>query len=186
MLEAARRFFVMRRHRAARTAPGRPEVDDHRQIAARDVLVEARRLQLERMILEQRVVTLRAARLFAEALGRHAHDGIAVAAHQVDGVAQQIDLRSSPRAYRVRARSAGVTRQMRLPTSSATSSAPRPSTATPTGRPSALPSSSRKPVRISSGFAARAAAGERHEDHAVAAGGLRFHEPCWPTNAPPR
>ena len=46
---------------------------------------------------------------------------------------------------------AGVTRHTTLPTSSATSSAPSLSTTTPTGRPRALPSSSRKPVRISTG-----------------------------------
>ena len=51
---------------------------------------------------------------------------------------------------------AGVTRQTALPTSSATSSAPRLSTATPTGRPRALPSASRKPVSTSCDRAARA------------------------------
>jgi putative membrane protein len=43
------------------------------------------------------------------------------------------------------------TRQITLPTSSATSKAPWPSMATPTGRPRALPSSSRKPVSTSTG-----------------------------------
>lgn len=43
------------------------------------------------------------------------------------------------------------TRQMTLPTSSATSKAPLRSIATPTGRPSALPLSSRKPVSTSTG-----------------------------------
>lgn len=42
-------------------------------------------------------------------------------------------------------RAFGVTRQITLPTSSATSSAPRLSDATPTGRPCALPSASRNP-----------------------------------------
>jgi hypothetical protein len=46
---------------------------------------------------------------------------------------------------------AAVTRQITLPTSSATSSAPRASIATPTGRPSAPPSSSRNPVSTSIG-----------------------------------
>ncbi len=45
----------------------------------------------------------------------------------------------------------GVTRQTTLPTSSATKIAPERSTATPTGRPRALPSSSRNPVSRSSG-----------------------------------
>lgn len=46
---------------------------------------------------------------------------------------------------------AGVTRHMMLPTSSATSSAPVRSTATPTGRPCASPCSLTKPVNTSSG-----------------------------------
>jgi glutathione synthase/RimK-type ligase-like ATP-grasp enzyme len=46
---------------------------------------------------------------------------------------------------------AALTRQIVLPTSSATSSAPRESMATPTGRPLALPSSSRKAVSTSIG-----------------------------------
>jgi hypothetical protein len=33
-------------------------------------------------------------------------------------------------------------------------------------------------------LARRSAAGERHEDHFVATGGFRFHEPCCPTNIP--
>lgn len=46
-----------------------------------------------------------------------------------------------------------LTRQMTLPTSSATSSAPVRSAVTPTGRPIALPSESRNPVSTSTGFA---------------------------------
>jgi glutathione synthase/RimK-type ligase-like ATP-grasp enzyme len=46
---------------------------------------------------------------------------------------------------------APLTRQTVLPTSSATSSAPRESMATPTGRPLASPSSLRKPVSTSTG-----------------------------------
>lgn len=46
---------------------------------------------------------------------------------------------------------AALTRQTVFPTSSATSSAPRESTATPTGRPRALPPTSRKPVSTSTG-----------------------------------
>jgi uncharacterized protein DUF1194 len=49
---------------------------------------------------------------------------------------------------------AGVTRQTTLPTSSATSSAPLRSMATPTGRPNASPSLLRKPVRMSTGMPA--------------------------------
>jgi hypothetical protein len=46
---------------------------------------------------------------------------------------------------------AGVTRQIVLDRSSATISAPRPSTVTPTGRPRVLPSSPMKPARKSTG-----------------------------------
>ena len=46
---------------------------------------------------------------------------------------------------------AAVTRQMVLPTSSATSRLPRPSSATPTGRPLACPLASRNPVSTSIG-----------------------------------
>jgi hypothetical protein len=49
---------------------------------------------------------------------------------------------------------AALTRQTVLPTSSATSSAPRESIATPTGRPRASPSSLRKPVSTSTGVPA--------------------------------
>jgi hypothetical protein len=49
------------------------------------------------------------------------------------------------------AQRAKVTRQITLPTSSATSSAPRASIATPTGRPSASPFSLRNPVSTSTG-----------------------------------
>lgn len=48
-------------------------------------------------------------------------------------------------------RPSAATRHTALPTSSATSSPPRWSSATPTGRPSALPSSLRKPVSTSRG-----------------------------------
>jgi len=46
----------------------------------------------------------------------------------------------------------GVTRQITLPTSSATSSAPRLSKATPTGRPQASSCGERNPVRRSTGL----------------------------------
>ena len=47
---------------------------------------------------------------------------------------------------------AATTRQMTLPTSSATSSAPRLSSVTPTGRPLAAPLALRKPVSTSTGI----------------------------------
>src|SRR6185503_2104659 len=45
-----------------------------------------------------------------------------------------------------------TTRQIAFPTSSATSNPPRESNATPTGRPRALPSASRNPMRRSTGI----------------------------------
>ena len=62
-----------------------------------------------------------------------------------------------------------MTRQTALPTSSATSSAPVASIATPTGRPRASPSGPRKPPSTSTGAPAGQTVAERHEDHAVAA-----------------
>jgi hypothetical protein len=52
---------------------------------------------------------------------------------------------------RAKSQSAAVTRQIRLPTSSATSSAPCRSKTTPTGRPSASPAALRNPVSTSTG-----------------------------------
>ena len=64
---------------------------------------------------------------------------------------------------------AGATRHTILPTSSATSSAPERSMATPTGRPCAVSSSLHKSRQHIDRLAARLAVGERHEDHLVAA-----------------
>ena len=69
---------------------------------------------------------------------------------------------------------AGVdpTRQMTLPTSSATSKLPARSIATPTGRPNASRSALMKPVRTSNRLSGRAPGGERHEDDLIAAARL--------------
>lgn len=55
------------------------------------------------------------------------------------------------RTFRRLAQCRALTRQITLPTSSATSNAPWRSSATPTGRPNALPSSLKKPVKTSIG-----------------------------------
>ncbi len=64
---------------------------------------------------------------------------------------------------------AEVTRQTLLPTSSATSSAPWRSIATPTGRPARLAVVAEKPGQHVDRIARRPAVLERHEDHLVAA-----------------
>jgi len=74
---------------------------------------------------------------------------------------------------------------MQLPTSSATSSAPLRSMATPTGRPRARPSSSTKPVRTSSGGPDGSPARNGTKITLYPESGLRFHDPCRPMNAPP-
>src|SRR4029079_8987012 len=71
-----------------------------------------------------------------------------------------------------------------FPTSSATSSAPRLSIATPTGRPIASPLSSTKPVRTSMGAPLGAPPENGTKITLYPLRGLRFHEPCWPTNIP--
>ena len=77
-----------------------------------------------------------------------------------------------------------VTRQTALPTSSATSSAPRLSMATPTGRPIASPFSFTNPVSTSTAgpLGIPSANGTKITLYPLL--GLRFQEPCCPTNIP--
>src|SRR5688572_26524481 len=77
-----------------------------------------------------------------------------------------------------------VTRQIVLPTSSATSRAPRVSIATPTGRPLASPLSFTKPVRTSTSGPDGAPFANGTNTTLYPLRGLRFHDPCWPTNMP--
>ena len=48
-LELARRLLELRRHHLARPAPRRPEIDQHRDVAALDVPRERGRGQLDRV-----------------------------------------------------------------------------------------------------------------------------------------
>ena len=73
---------------------------------------------------------------------------------------------------------------MVLPTSSATSSAPGRSIATPTGRPSASPASLTKPVRTSVGCPEGRPSANGTKITLCPARGLRFQDPCCPMNAP--
>src|SRR5580692_7883761 len=60
--QCRRARLVIRRHGDARPAPRRPEIDDQRQIAAADVLVEIGGGQLDGLAREQGMVAFRAAR----------------------------------------------------------------------------------------------------------------------------
>ena len=74
---------------------------------------------------------------------------------------------------------------MVLPTSSATSSAPDLSIATPTGRPIASPFSLTNPVNTSIGCPDGMPCANGTKITLYPLRGLRFHEPCCPTNIPP-
>jgi hypothetical protein len=82
-----RRLLVVRRHHSTWPAPGRPEVDDQRQIVASQMLVEAAGPELERMTVEQRFMALRAARTFRDTVGRNPHHGITMPADEMNGSA---------------------------------------------------------------------------------------------------
>jgi len=73
-----------------------------------------------------------------------------------------------------------VTRQITLPTSSATSNAPRSAMATPTGRPNASPSSLRKPVKISVGCPEGRPSANGTKITLCLLLGMRFQEPYCP------
>lgn len=79
--------------------------------------------------------------------------GIAVGADAVaiDAIAGAVAAAGVPRATRVAIDDGPTTRQIMLPTSSATSRPPPLSIATPTGRPQASPSGLRKPFSTSTG-----------------------------------
>src|SRR4051812_16657883 len=77
-----------------------------------------------------------------------------------------------------------VTLQIELPTSSATSSAPPLSIATPTGRPIATPDGSTNPVSTSMGLPLGFPPENGTNITLYPLTGLRFQEPCWPTNIP--
>jgi len=78
------RSFEKRRHCPARPAPGRPKIDDHREVAAVQMLVEIARGQGNRLALEQSEVTVRATGCIPEAIARQTNDRIAMAANDMD------------------------------------------------------------------------------------------------------
>ena len=76
-------LFIGRRHHAAGAAPGRPEIDQHRQLAARDVPFEVGRTQVGRMAGEQRLVATAAVGALAQVRGLDTVGGVAMRTHDV-------------------------------------------------------------------------------------------------------
>src|SRR5581483_1194842 len=81
-----RRLLIDRSHGAARPAPGRPEIDHHRDFITLNVLVEARRADRRRMAGEERLVAFATPGLGRRSCRRHAVHAVAVRANDVDGV----------------------------------------------------------------------------------------------------
>ena len=71
------RLFVGWRHRPAGPAPGRPEIDQDREIAASDLFFETGGVEFRRFSAKHRLAAFTAVRMHAEACGRNAVDGIA-------------------------------------------------------------------------------------------------------------
>lgn len=77
-LELFCRFFEHRRHGAAWPAPGRPEIDEQRQIRGTGVAVEMPRIEIDRVSGEKRLMALTASATLATALGWHAVERVAM------------------------------------------------------------------------------------------------------------
>ncbi len=73
--ERPRRLLELRRHGPARSAPRRPEIDEHRYAAARHVLAETRAIERGRMPIEQRMAALAASRTRRRLPRRYPVDG---------------------------------------------------------------------------------------------------------------
>ena len=82
-LEFARSGFEKWRHGDARTAPRCPEIDDQRQVAAPDVLIEVARGQSQGFAFEECEVALWTARRLVHAIARQTHHRIAMSADDV-------------------------------------------------------------------------------------------------------
>ena len=80
-------WLVRGRHHPAWTAPRRPEIDDDRQIVRRDVLVEVRLAERDRVAGKQRLLAGAASRARALALARDTVRRIAARTHDVDAPA---------------------------------------------------------------------------------------------------
>ena len=82
--ELVRRLLELWRHHLARPAPWRPEIDQQRQIAALHVARERRRRQLDGLAGEQGLLAAAAVGTIRELGGRHAVDGLAMWADDVE------------------------------------------------------------------------------------------------------
>src|SRR5256885_16584844 len=71
-----------RRHHAAGAAPGRPEIDHHRRLAAPHMPGKALRIQRHGLTGDQRLVAAAAVRRAAELVGRNAVGGVAMGADE--------------------------------------------------------------------------------------------------------
>jgi len=74
------------RHRLAGATPGRPEIDQHRDVISADVFLESRGCKFGGMRIKQRLMTLPTLRLFAQPRRRHAVHRLAVWADQMQYV----------------------------------------------------------------------------------------------------
>ena len=83
-LQFARGRLELRRHRAARAAPGRPEIHQQRDAARSEVTPEPRLVQRHRLALEQRRLAGATARVVTEPRGRDPVDRVALRAHDLD------------------------------------------------------------------------------------------------------
>ena len=77
--------FESRSHGAARSAPGRPEIDQQRQVGRVGVAIEMRRIEIDRMPGEQRLMAAAAFAAFAAPFRRHAVERMAMRAGDGDG-----------------------------------------------------------------------------------------------------
>jgi hypothetical protein len=89
-LESLRGLFIRWRHGAAGTAPGRPEIDQHRDVVARDVLREPDAVHVDRLCNEEIVRASAAGRMFRETVGRQSVDRIAMRTDDMQGIGHGI------------------------------------------------------------------------------------------------
>jgi hypothetical protein len=76
-------LFKGRCHHFAGAAPGRPEIDQYRDIAAFDVFLEAAGSQFQRVAAEQAVVAFAATGIVLQPITRHAIHGETMGANDV-------------------------------------------------------------------------------------------------------
>jgi hypothetical protein len=75
----------VRRHRAARPAPRRPEIDDDGDLASVDLSIEIRRSEFDRMAIEEALLAVSAKRTVADARFGQPVNGIAERAGEANG-----------------------------------------------------------------------------------------------------